>query len=120
LLIVLGFNNIFLLKFKEIDDFHSKWVKKVSLKKIYPDKVELCVYERKPLFRIKSGSSCYYLTDDLNRIESDCENINVIVEEPLSNHLLLGLLRYISILVKTFIISNYLEPILKHIKIILS
>lgn len=84
------FNNIFSLKFKEIDDFHNKWVKKVSFKKIYPDKVELYVYERKPLFRIKSGDNCYYLTDDLNRIESDCENINVIVEEPLSNHLLLG------------------------------
>jgi cell division protein FtsQ len=83
-------DNIFLIRFKKLDDFHSEWVKKVSFKKIYPDKILLNVYERKPLFRINENNHCYYLTDDLIRIKSDCENINVFAEDTLSNDQLLA------------------------------
>jgi hypothetical protein len=86
----LKYNNIFTTKFRELDDFDSEWVKRVTFKKIYPDKIIVYVYERNPLFRVKSASGCYYLTDDLIRIKSDCENVNVVVKEPIPDKLLLN------------------------------
>ena len=83
-------NNIFLVKFRKLEEFKSAWVKKVIFKKIYPDKIVLYLYERKPLFRVKEANQCYYLTDDFRRIKSDCENINVEVEVPVSNNQLLA------------------------------
>lgn len=85
----LRYNNIFTTTFKEIDDFNSEWIKQVAFKKIYPDKITVYVYERKPLFRVKSANGCYYLTDDLVRIKSDCEDINVVIKEQIPDRLLL-------------------------------
>jgi hypothetical protein len=86
----LKYNNIFTTKFRELDDFDSEWVKRVTFKKIYPDKIIVYVHERDPLFRVKSANGCYYLTDDLIRIKSDCDNINVVVRESIPDKLLLN------------------------------
>ena len=56
----LKYNNIFTTKFRELDDFDSEWVKRVTFKKIYPDKIIVYVHERDPLFRVKSANGCYY------------------------------------------------------------
>jgi hypothetical protein len=83
-------SNIFLIKFDEIDEFNNEWVKKIIFEKIYPDKIVVHVFERKPLLNIKEDNKCYFLTDDLKRISSNCENTNVIIKDNISDQVLLA------------------------------
>lgn len=59
--------------------------KKTSIKRIYPDKLEIDIYERKTVMKIKSRNNCYFYSIEGDLIGTDCGNVKVYDNTNLNN-----------------------------------
>lgn len=68
-----------LFEFKTVSDdiLNDPWIKKVSIKKIYPDKFEIDIYERKTVMKFKNKGKCYFYSVEGELIPADCTNVRV-------------------------------------------
>jgi len=69
--------NIFDIKLDKNMVFEDQWIKKVELQKVYPNTVEILIYEKIPVFKMEYGGACYQFTYDGDKIRTDCKDIKV-------------------------------------------
>lgn len=86
--------NIFFVNIEKVDIVDNKWIKNIEFNRLFPDKIKIVINKRKSLFKYKKGSKCYYLTDDLKKIASNCEDVNVAVKELTSDDILFKFSRF--------------------------
>ncbi len=85
--------NIFEVKKKSLEDsliINFYWLKSVDLKKVFPDKLIIRVYERKPFIIINYSKSFYLLDEEGVIIEKldgeDMDNYNKIIVKNVLNY----------------------------------
>ncbi len=69
--------NLFNIKNASQDILNDPWIKKVQIKKVYPDKLEIDIYERKTVMKFKNKNKCYFYSIEGELIPADCNNVKV-------------------------------------------
>ncbi|MGC8769135.1 MAG: cell division protein FtsQ/DivIB [Calditerrivibrio sp.] len=85
------------------------WIKKASIKKIYPDKLEIDIYERKTVMKIKSKNNCYFYSIEGDLIGTDCGNVKVYDNTNLNNDKLFvvaEIVKYLNYRFTSIVINN--------------
>ncbi|MCX8084510.1 MAG: FtsQ-type POTRA domain-containing protein [Calditerrivibrio sp.] len=59
------------------DILQDPWIKKATIKKIYPDTLQIEVYERKAVMKLKNKNKCYFYAFEGELIPATCDDVKV-------------------------------------------
>jgi len=76
--------NLFNIQNISEDILNDPWIKKAYIKKIYPDKLEIDIYERKTIMKFKNKDRCYFYSSEGEYIPTGCDKVKVFDNTNLS------------------------------------
>jgi cell division protein FtsQ len=72
--------SIFDIKNTTVDSLDDNWVERVEIRKVFPDRVEVVVFEKTPVFRLTSTKGCFTATASGLLIKEECNEAKVHME----------------------------------------
>lgn len=62
------------------------WVERMEIRKVFPDKLDVVVFEKRPVFKLRSSSGCFTATSTGLLIKDTCEKANIRMEKAVSQN----------------------------------
>lgn len=72
--------SIFDIKNTNIMNVDDSWVERMEIRKVFPDRLEVVVFEKTPVFKLTSTKGCFTATSSGLLIKEDCENARIRLE----------------------------------------
>ncbi|PLX66047.1 MAG: hypothetical protein C0602_13015 [Denitrovibrio sp.] len=78
--------SIFNIKNTNIESMDDTWVERMEIRKVFPDRLEVVVFEKTPVFKLTNTKGCFTATASGLLIKEDCENIRIRMEQGVEDH----------------------------------
>lgn len=72
--------SIFDIKNTNIKSVDDTWVERMEIRKVFPDRVEVVVFEKTPVFSLTSTKGCFTATASGLLIKEDCKDARIRME----------------------------------------
>jgi len=72
--------SIFDVKNSNIEHVEDTWVERMEIRKVFPDRLEVVVFEKTPVFQLTSTKGCFTATASGLMIKEDCKEAKVRME----------------------------------------
>lgn len=60
------------------------WVERMEIRKVFPDRLDVVVFEKRPIFKLKQARGCFTATSTGLLIKDNCANTRVNMEKSVS------------------------------------
>lgn len=77
--------SIFDIKDTSIESVEDTWVERMEIRKVFPDRLEVVVFEKTPVFSLTSTKGCFTATSSGLLIKEDCQGAKVKMEQGLDD-----------------------------------
>jgi len=72
--------SIFDINNSNVESVDDTWVERMEIRKVFPDKLEVVVFEKTPVFKLTSTKGCFTATASGLLIKEDCKQANIHME----------------------------------------
>jgi cell division protein FtsQ len=69
--------SIFDIENDNVECVEDTWVERMEIRKVFPDRLEVVVFEKKPVFQLTNTKGCFTATSSGLLIKDDCRNAPV-------------------------------------------
>jgi len=69
--------NIFEVDLKKAGAVKDYWIMKLELKKVFPDRIEILVYEKRPILNVSDNGKCYIATAEGEYVPVKCNGVQI-------------------------------------------
>jgi cell division protein FtsQ len=73
--------SIFKIKSDSIDRVNDTWVERMEIRKVFPDRLEVVVFEKTPVFTLTNTKGCFTATSSGLMIKEDCKEAKIHMED---------------------------------------
>jgi len=73
--------SIFDIKGNNVKNVEDTWVERMEIRKVFPDRLEVVVFEKKPVFQLTNTKGCFTATSSGLLIKDDCRNAPVRMDK---------------------------------------
>lgn len=73
--------SIFDIKNENIENVEDNWVERMEIRKVFPDRLEVVVFEKTPVFQLTNTKGCFTATASGLLIKEDCKQAKVHMEK---------------------------------------
>jgi len=77
--------SIFDIKNENVESVDDTWVERMEIRKVFPDRLEVVVFEKTPVFQLISTKGCFTATASGLLIKEDCRAAKVHMEKGLND-----------------------------------
>lgn len=99
--------SIFDINSKNIKKVDDDWVERTEIRKVFPDRLEVVVFEKQPVFSLTSTKGCFTATSSGLLIKDGCKNARVKLDKGVAER---DFREFIKIYEKTAYLKNtYIE-----------
>jgi len=73
--------SIFDIKNENIENVEDTWVERMEIRKVFPDRLEVVVFEKTPVFKLTSTKGCFTATASGLLIKEDCKGARIHMDQ---------------------------------------
>ncbi|WP_303852518.1 cell division protein FtsQ/DivIB [Seleniivibrio woodruffii] len=73
--------SIFDVKPETIDYSGDSWVERMEIRKVFPDRLDVVVFEKRPVFKLQYTRGCFTATSTGLMIKDTCEGVRIKMEQ---------------------------------------
>lgn len=77
--------SIFDIDTANINYQEDSWVERMEIRKVFPDKLDIVVFEKIPVFKLRNTKGCFTATSTGLLIKDNCQGVRVKMDQRLNN-----------------------------------